>query len=181
MPDETNPNAETEQKSNDATPPWGSDEDFDAGKAWTLIQNLRADKASLTTKVSEFERAAQEAEDAKKDDLTKATDALTRAQEEAAKARRDLALERIIRRYPALEEIEDVAEFLTGNTEEEIEAKAKRLAAHAPKGREEEQHEQDNPLAQRPRPDLTPGHSPANQSTAFDASAVAKEIRARRF
>lgn len=29
--------------------PWGSDEDFDAEKAWNLIQNLRAEKAQLQT------------------------------------------------------------------------------------------------------------------------------------
>lgn len=31
------------------TPPWGSDEEFNAEKAWTLIQNLRNDKDSLTS------------------------------------------------------------------------------------------------------------------------------------
>lgn len=31
-----------------AKPPWGDDENFDAEKAWSLIQNLRKDKEALT-------------------------------------------------------------------------------------------------------------------------------------
>lgn len=29
------------------TPPWGSDEDFNPDKAWTLIQNLRSEAATM--------------------------------------------------------------------------------------------------------------------------------------
>ena len=44
------------------TPPWG--EDFNAERAWTLVQNLRADKDKLSGKVGEFEKAAQDAAEA---------------------------------------------------------------------------------------------------------------------
>lgn len=40
------------------TPPWGSDEEFDAAKAWTLIQNLRNDKATATTNAQAAAQAA---------------------------------------------------------------------------------------------------------------------------
>lgn len=68
-------------------PPWG--EDFDAEKAWTLVQNLRADKDKLAkrealtpeqkTKLAEFDRLAE----ASKSELEKAQEA---AQKNAEKA-----------------------------------------------------------------------------------------------
>ena len=44
------------------TPPWGSDENFNAEKAWELIENLRKEKtpdtSALEAKVAEMEAAA---------------------------------------------------------------------------------------------------------------------------
>lgn len=61
------------------TPPWG--EDFDADKAWSLVQNLRADKERLQkrptlsdddrAKLAEYDRLAE----ASKSELQKAQDA----------------------------------------------------------------------------------------------------------
>lgn len=42
---------------NTDTPPWGSEENFDADKAWGLIQGLRADKATLQGRVITDEQA----------------------------------------------------------------------------------------------------------------------------
>ena len=37
---------------NTSTPPWGSDEDFNPEKAWSLIQNLRSEKTELQNKMT---------------------------------------------------------------------------------------------------------------------------------
>lgn len=73
-------------KSADA-PPWG--EDFDAEKAWSLVQNLRADKEKLShrptltdeqkQKLSEFDKL----QEASKSELEKAQDAVKREAERA--------------------------------------------------------------------------------------------------
>jgi hypothetical protein len=72
-------------------PPWG--EDFDPAKAWTLIQNLRADKEKLAgrpvlddaskAKLAEYERLEQ----ASKTELERKTEELSRWQSEAEKWR----------------------------------------------------------------------------------------------
>lgn len=74
-----------------ATPPWG--DNFDAEKAWTLIQNLRADKDKLAArpvlddaakaKLAEYDRLEQ----ASKTDLERKSEEATRWQTEAEKWR----------------------------------------------------------------------------------------------
>jgi hypothetical protein len=74
-----------------STPPWG--DDFDAKKAWDLIQNLRTDKEKLALrpvlddeakrKLAEFDRL----EAAAKTDLERKTEEVTRWQSEAEKWR----------------------------------------------------------------------------------------------
>jgi hypothetical protein len=73
------------------TPPWG--DDFDAEKAWNLVQNLRADKEKLAQrpvldedakrKLAEYERLEQ----ASKTELDRKTEEATRWQSEAEKWR----------------------------------------------------------------------------------------------
>jgi hypothetical protein len=173
-PDEQPNDKQTDKKSTDAqTPPWGSDEEFNPEKAWQLVQNLRADKDKLTTKVTDYERSVQEAEDAKKDDLTKALDKVTAAEKRAAEAERQLIVAKALRDHPELSEIEDVEDFLTGETAEEIEAKAVRLAA----GRKPAEPKQDP--SRRPRSALVPGHSTSEADPEFDPDAIAKAARRR--
>lgn len=47
------------------TPPWGTAEEFDAEKAWNLIQGLRSDKDKLSTRATTAEGRVKEFEDAK--------------------------------------------------------------------------------------------------------------------
>lgn len=61
---------EPETDASDTPNPWG--DDFDAGKAWTLVQNLRgevdemkAERKAAKEQLTEAERKAQEAEEAK--------------------------------------------------------------------------------------------------------------------
>jgi len=79
------------QQQQTETPPWG--DDFDADKAWTLIQNLRADKEKLAArpvldetakaKLAEYARL----EEASKTELERKTEELSRWQSEAEKWR----------------------------------------------------------------------------------------------
>nr|WP_294163752.1 hypothetical protein [uncultured Corynebacterium sp.] len=41
-----------QQEENTSTPPWGSDDDFNPEKAWSLIQNLRSEKTELQNKMT---------------------------------------------------------------------------------------------------------------------------------
>jgi hypothetical protein len=90
MPEEQQPGQEQGQQQQPA-PPWG--DDFDAEKAWNLVQNLRADKEKLASrpvldddskrKLAEYERLEQ----ASKSELERKTEEVTRWQSEAEKWR----------------------------------------------------------------------------------------------
>lgn len=81
-------------------PPWG-DEEFNAEKAWSLIQGLRADKEKLAAKpaldpeqarkLSEYDRLEQ----ASKSDLQRANDEAARWQTEAERWRKTSVASRI--------------------------------------------------------------------------------------
>jgi hypothetical protein len=93
MPEETlpAPPAPPAPPADPPAPPWG--DDFDAEKAWNLVQNLRADKEKLAQrpvldddarrKLSEYERLEQ----ASKTELERKTEEVTRWQSEAEKWR----------------------------------------------------------------------------------------------
>ena len=145
---------EAEAKPNDGeTPPWG--DDFDAERAWRLIQNLRQEKDALK---------------ARKDDPEK----LSAAEQRAKEAERALYLERAFRKYPELD-ADDFRDFLTGETEEEILAKAERLARLG-KPKEEAPASDPAPTPNKPTPSLVPGHG-GEERPAFDPVAIAKAAR----
>lgn len=72
-----------------AAPPWGSDDQFDPAKAWSLIEGLRADKEKLAgrpvldddaqRKLGEYDRLVE----ASRTDLERKTEEATRWQTEA--------------------------------------------------------------------------------------------------
>lgn len=183
MPDE--PNA--------STPPWG--DDFDAERAWALIQSLRAEKVTLKgerdTLKTERDTLTADLETARqaRTDETDVDGKVAAAEKRATDAERGLYVERALRKHPGLE---DLAEFLTGDTEDEIEAKAARLAAigaKTPPAGDEGEDESSDPdpdaanedgepadLSTRPAPSLTPGHG-GDESTPFDPVAIAKAAR----
>jgi hypothetical protein len=86
MPEEVTP-PESQPPAAPPAPPWG--EDFDAEKAWNLIQNLRSDKEKLAQrpvldddarrKLAEYDRLEQ----ASKTELERKTEEATRWQSEA--------------------------------------------------------------------------------------------------
>lgn len=89
MPEEQQQQQEPQQQ--EQKPPWG--DDFDAEKAWKLVQNLREDNSKLKgrpaltdeqkARLEEFDRIEQAA----KSDLDKANEQLSRWQTEAEKWR----------------------------------------------------------------------------------------------
>ncbi|KTR04356.1 hypothetical protein [Curtobacterium luteum] len=163
-----------------STPPWG--DDFDAERAWTLVQNLRADKDklqgekdTLTTELATERQARGDAEKAAKDADPEGK--LTAAEKRAADAERSLWTERALRKHSIAEEL---VEFLSGDTEEVILAKAEKLsragAAAAPAPAEEPTPSAEVPV--RPAPDLTPGHG-GEPTPEFSPATVAAALRAR--
>ncbi len=161
-----------------ATPPWG--DNFDAERAWALIQGLRGDKETLKkerddarAEASDFRTAAEKTgEDRDK--------ALKAATERAEKAERDLAISK--HNLPA-DVLEEFGDYLTGTTEE-VDAKAARLAARlAPKpaegdeGKETEESSTEE-IPGKPKPALRPGHG-GEQDAPFDPKAIADAARAR--
>ncbi|AHY26923.1 scaffolding protein [Mycobacterium phage Nairb] len=112
--------------SGQATPPWGSDEDFDPAKAWSLIQNLRGDKEQLQNRLADVQPLIDQAEQARRDEqgelATLREDLIAAATREAAwrtKAltadARALADGRFIDADAALALVGDVSSFVDGD------------------------------------------------------------------
>lgn len=175
----------TEKPADTQTPPWGND--FDAEKAWTLIQNLRAEKAQLQTNVTTERQAREAAEKALADADVEGK--VSAAEKRAQDAERGLSREKALRKFPVLDGLEGLEEFLTGDTEEQILAKAERLASlgggkktgtepepKEPAGNADAPKEPEIPG--KPIPSLTPGHG-GSDATPFDPEAIAKQARVR--
>jgi hypothetical protein len=174
------PSPATEPKPTDA--PWGND--FDAERAWKLVTNLRTELADIKTENGTLKSERQARQDEGKDDVTKLQERLQAAEKVAKDSERALYLERVLRKHPTLE---DFADLLTGENEEEITAKAERLAAI---GKPKEPADGEKPPAEegappaaeaaelpgKPEPALTPGHG-GGESTPFDPAAIAKAAR----
>ncbi len=155
-----------------STPPWGDKENFDEERAWRLIQNLRAERDEARQERDELKAEKAAAEDAKKTEAEKAAEAARKAQERAEKAERDLYVERAMRRH---EIPEDLAEFVSGKSEEEINERAERLAKRI-KGEKPDSKKEKDADDGRPAPALTPGHG-GDAPEPFDAHAIALAAR----
>lgn len=151
--------------------------EFDAERATRLIENLRKEVSDLKAEKTSLAEDLQKREDAEKSDADRTAEALQRAKDEAAKATRDLYVERAVRKHSLPD---DLVEFLTGETEEEIGAKAERLAKFGTSKSDDAGDEQQEPngddVSSRPTPSLRPGHGGA-PTQAFDAAAVAEAAR----
>lgn len=176
MPDNIDPNAEpTPQPTQVVTPtpaepkkPWEEDE-FDAEKAWTLIQNLRGDKAKTQQERDDLAARVQAAEDAKLSEQEKIAKELEEARKELADQRRQNALTRY--------ELPDSAlVFLTAESADEIDKQASALAGLAPK---KEPEAPKAPADSRAKPALPNGQS-ADIPEPFDPAAIAKRARGGR-
>lgn len=154
--------------------PWGEDAEFDAAKAWTLIQGLRSDKTKLQTDLDAERQARTAAEKAVSDADPEGK--LKAAMERAEKAERASAVKDVLLDFPTLKGYED---FLTGTTPEELKASAERLSAlnkPAEEQKPEEKTAEQKPGSSTPEPVLTPGHGGA-QTATFDPDAIAAAAR----
>lgn len=155
------------------------DGEFDAERAARLVENLRKEVETLKADKETLSASLQEREDADKSDAQKTADALDAAKKAAADAQRLLYVERAARKHSLPD---DLVEFLTGETEEEISDKAERLAKYRPSddgSPSEDSSEEPAPAGvapQRPTPTLTPGHG-GEAPQPFDAAAIAKAVR----
>lgn len=165
----------------------GFEGDFDAPRAQALITKLREElKEAKAATAAETEKA-QAASKA----LAKAEAAAKEAVERAGKAERDLMVEKAVRKHDL---DDDVIEFLTGETAEEIDAKAEKLARFGAKGKKPaaEEKADDKPGTDdkpggdkpggddegdgRPKPNLKPGHG-GDAPEPVDTDAIVAKAR----
>lgn len=148
-------------KEKEQSPPWGSDEEFDPEKAWKLIQNLRSEKEQLKPLADK----AKELEDAQKTEVERASEAKQTAEQQAAEARSEATRLRMAIKY-GLEE--DDLDLLGSGSEEDIEARAKRLSERignkgAEDGNEENGGTTTEKPTKRPSESLKPGAAPPQE------------------
>jgi hypothetical protein len=159
--------------SDDAKPAEGGAPDwegeFDPERAARLVANLRESEKKMKARLAEFEAEKQAREDAEKTEAQKLADRLAKAESEAQAARRDLLVTKAAAKYGIPETL---AGFLSGDSEEEIEEKAKALAEYAGGTKPPA-----NPIPGKPKPTLVPG-SGEGATEDFDPDAVAAKIRA---
>jgi hypothetical protein len=184
--------ANTEAQNTDATTdskpegenPWG--DDFDAEKAWRLVQNLRAEVTGLKTErdnlKTERDNLKVEKENADsegKSELQKLQDRIDGLEKAAKDKDRDVALQKVLRKHPELEEF---ADLISGETEDELMSKAERLAKIGkPADGENADKDGDQKPAElpgTPKPNLVPGHG-GDAKAPFDPDAIAKAARER--
>lgn len=146
---------------------------FDEERAKRLIAHLRDEVKDTKAERDALKARVTATEDSKKTDDEKGAERLNAALKEAADAKRALFVERAVRKH---ELPDDVVEFLSGDTEEEIFAKAERLSTLS-KPKAPEAPEAPAPEApERPTPDLKPGHN-TDDAKPFDAAAIAAASR----
>ncbi|MGO4251234.1 hypothetical protein AB4Y81_03115 [Paenarthrobacter sp. TAF1] len=184
--------ANTEAQNTDATKdskpegenPWG--DDFDAEKAWRLVQNLRAEVTGLKTERDDLKterdnlKVEKDASDSEgKTEIQKLTDRLAELEKTAKEKDRDVALQKVLRKHPELEEFSDL---LTGETEDELMSKAERLAKIGKPADGDNPADKDGEkpaeLPGTPKPNLVPGHG-GDAPAPFDPDAIAKAARER--
>lgn len=124
--------------------PWG--DDFDADKAWTLVQHLREENKDLKDKNRAYE-------DEKLSEREKADRDLAETKAELDRLRLAKTLAEIRAKYPTLSE--DDMEFLGSGSPKELEAKAAKLAARL-KTAEPNEPEHLNPLRRQPTGGIDP-------------------------
>lgn len=110
----------------DAGPKW--DGAFDPDRAARLVANLRDESAGYKSALSEVQAKLAEFETAQMSEAEKLAQRATTAEGELKALRRDKAVSDALRKHALTD---DDAEFLTGETAEEIDAKAAKYAARA--------------------------------------------------
>lgn len=139
-------------------------EKFDADRAMAKIRKANDEAKGLRSRVKEleaFEAKVREIEESQKTESQKIQERAEKAEREAQAARDELSRERIARRYKI---DDDDLDLLGTGTEEQIEARAKRIAA---KNAAIAEREATAPPSEKPVQKLRPGAT----STDRDISA----------
>lgn len=126
-PEGTAPSAPAPTAPVGSAPKW--DGDFDPERAARLVENLRTEVEGLKAKNTEATAKLSEYEQAQMSEAEKAAQRAASAEAELAKVRRELAVSAAIRKHGLSD---DDAEWLSGETAEEIDAKAAKLAQRLP-------------------------------------------------
>ncbi|WP_134324706.1 hypothetical protein [Cumulibacter soli] len=130
---QTEPQAQ-EPEATQAAPPWGSEEEFNAERAWNLIQGLKEDKARLSERAfgsrEEFE-AAKSARDQLAETKRAQMSEIERAKAELAEFRQAAETHKVNElrwKAAATHGIpSDYFDFIGGGNEEEVLSRAERL------------------------------------------------------
>lgn len=178
--------ADTEAQKNDAqnaegtkpdatANPWG--DDFDAEKAWRLVTNLREELKAVKGERDTLKTQKQADESEGQSEIQKLQTRLAELEKNSKDKDRALAIEKVLRKHP---ELEDIADLLTGDTEDELMAKADRLAKLGKKDDagdgEQKPDASTTELPGMPKPNLVPGHG-GEDKEPFDPVAIAKAAR----
>lgn len=143
-----------------STPPWGTNEEFNAERAWELIQNLRSDKESLKTKSDEYAVKVKEYEDAQLSTQEKAARDLEEAQTKATSlASENALLQAVIDHGLSADDVE----LLRGLPADTIADRAAKLAARVGTGAPKS-----DPLTRQPKEALRGGSEPNSPAQSGD-------------
>ena len=146
--------------------------DFNPERAARLVQNLRDDLTKAKNEAKAASDALQVKSDAEKSELQRATDRAEKSERALLAAQLEVLRTTIARKHNLPDEL---VQFVTGNTEAELEKQAAALASYANKGLPDSAGELGKT---KPRPRLVPGHSTDDRNNGpFDARAVAAQIR----
>lgn len=158
----------------DEQPPWGTD--FDAEKAWRLVQNLRADKEKLAARPAMSDEQRQQLDEysalveASKTDAQRREEAANAAQRERDDAMAEATRYKIALRHGITE---DDFDLLGTGTEEQVAARAQKIAAKNEAARqaalESAVQTPASPTPRRPSEQLRPGASPAPEPVQDDS------------
>lgn len=145
----------------DEKPPWGSDEEFDAEKAWRLIQNVRSDADKAKKERDEFRAKVDKHEDENKSESQRLEDRATKAERRADEAEQESARLRVaLKKGLNLSQ----AKRLVGASEDELEQDADELLETF----RSENGEQGDPPPRRPTEKLRPGAAPSSDGDGED-------------
>ena len=150
------PQAQPPAEAPSAAPPWG--DDFDPDRAWRAIQSSRQAEREAKARARELEPLAQEAQrlrEISKTDLERLTERAEAAEREREQHRADAIRYRTAATFGLQE---DDFDLLGSGTEDEIVARAQKIAA---KNAAALGTSQPPPASRRPTEQLRPGATPS--------------------
>lgn len=156
-------------------PPWGDEEkNFDAARAWKLIQDLRGDLTKVKGERDGLAKKVKDHEDAAKTDEQKRDDAKAEAEKTAAESKQE-ALRLRVALKKGLSETQ--AKRLVGDSEEDLDKDADELLASF-KSEDEEEENGGGQAPRRPKEQLKtrPGAVPEAEPDENDPAKLAAGV-----